>query len=928
MGRLARIVNEELIKPQEQYPSLIHFIGTRAKDAAMREIFPGSRKRNITGAINLRLEASSINANRPILFSDSKPCGDDSVVSGPTHCHEETSYATLWPHSAFDILHARLIFLFSDVICLFADDFSGLQAVAEQIKAWVAIGSASTLPPEVRPSLTIVTSGSGPLQSLLAEEFRAEIYRVVGENITDSFRSVKLFRLADDYLSPPARFLRLKDEIIGNAREMHAVRVRSQCLFSALHLSDLFRQAAKHVTSTFNEKFDFFTAARRGNPLNDRFTDHLQVFLRLIEPFKPAYDVISSLIASSILVDAYPPLSHRKRIHPETTLYFERTESKLITGFQPRDIFRSLYYDSCLGAFQAISYSEDFAKSLCDNIGIHLENMVRWTERNNIPSIRYHEERLQSQSQLWQFIKSNQICLYCLTRLPERVFRCGHSICDTCRGGALVVNLKPKTAGVRVLTIDGGGAKAAIPAEYLCRLEQLLHKCPLYEAFELVSGSSSGGLVVICIFWRRQKASYCGSILEAIVKACFDSSNPKLGRLGTLYRYISTNAMYNEDGLEECLKNEFTKDSRLFGYINISGVKIALSAVSNMGSKSIITNYNGTVPLEQSCGYNLIRPVDVSQEPMVWEAGRATSAAPLYFKPMTMAAGRFIDGGLGFPNPIDITSWERRRIWPEVKEADVCLSLGTGVTTPTNTDCERQLHPIKALWNSFMSFLDGESSWVRFKNELKDDLKDDYLRFNPTIPSSFKLDTTNGIPLIRQNIHKQIDHEDLLVTAYRLLVSNFYFVLDDLWRYSNGNYQCTGKIRCRADIYNTVEALSRLGASNLEFVTDTIVLGGYQPNYDICQCCQRYAKGIQFSVRHPSDRIELSLRSQRGTRKLSGFPQTISWFADIQGLSSPFGTPDHDDLVRHRCASCEIYPYSLKRGRPLTLSRSVKRRRG
>lgn len=76
---------------------------------------------------------------------------------------------------------------------------------------------------------------------------------------------------------------------------------------------------------------------------------------------------------------------------------------------------------------------------------------------------------------------------------------------------------------------------------------------------------------------------------------------------------------------------------------------------------------------------------------------------------MTMAAGRFIDGGLGFPNPIDITLWERRRIWPEVNEADICLSLGTGVITP-NTDCEKQLNPVKVLWSSFISFLDGESS--------------------------------------------------------------------------------------------------------------------------------------------------------------------------------------------------------------------------
>lgn len=123
---------------------------------------------------------------------------------------------------------------------------------------------------------------------------------------------------------------------------------------------------------------------------------------------------------------------------------------------------------------------------------------------------------------------------------------------------------------------------------------------------------------------------------------------------------------------------------------------------------------------------------------------------------------------------------------------------------------------------------------MRFKNGLKDDLKDDYLRFNLTIPLLFKLDITKGIPLIRQNIYKQIDYEDLLVTVYRLLISNFYFVLDDLSQYRNSNYQYKGKIRYRTNINNTIEALSRLDTSNLEFVIDTIVLGSYQPNHDIC----------------------------------------------------------------------------------------------
>jgi patatin-like phospholipase/acyl hydrolase len=36
----------------------------------------------------------------------------------------------------------------------------------------------------------------------------------------------------------------------------------------------------------------------------------------------------------------------------------------------------------------------------------------------------------------------------------------------------------------------------------------------------------------------------------------------------------------------------------------------------------------------------------------IWEAARATSAAPIFFKRLEKDGKKFIDGGLGFNNPI------------------------------------------------------------------------------------------------------------------------------------------------------------------------------------------------------------------------------------------------------------------------------------
>ena len=65
----------------------------------------------------------------------------------------------------------------------------------------------------------------------------------------------------------------------------------------------------------------------------------------------------------------------------------------------------------------------------------------------------------------------------------------------------------------------------------------------------------------------------------------------------------------------------------------------------------------------------------------VWEAARATSAAPSFFKPIRITVpppGRtFVDGGLGHNNPAEVALAEAERIWPD-KTKFRLVSIGTG----------------------------------------------------------------------------------------------------------------------------------------------------------------------------------------------------------------------------------------------------------
>ena len=70
-----------------------------------------------------------------------------------------------------------------------------------------------------------------------------------------------------------------------------------------------------------------------------------------------------------------------------------------------------------------------------------------------------------------------------------------------------------------------------------------------------------------------------------------------------------------------------------------------------------------------------------ASECTIWEAGRATSAAPTFFKPIQIGRGVFVDGGLAHNNPSEIALTEAQKIWKSAKR--FCLvSVGTGRLTP------------------------------------------------------------------------------------------------------------------------------------------------------------------------------------------------------------------------------------------------------
>jgi hypothetical protein len=320
-GRFGRVINE-LPRPDDQYPSLIHFVGRKNKNLALKHLFPRNNIRrgaSSSGSTNLRVDTTTIDSDEPLLFSDSDP-----FVAAPTHagwnlCHTVDGYPLAWAstaeHTIGDILQARLLFLFSDVICLFVDDFSGLDEVAARIVNWVRIGSASSHPNALRPRLILVMSEKTldkSFSDLRLEEFRHELYEQCEDGLAEVFSAVNVMQLGGDHLSPLARHCRLKDAMRTSLSEMSNLRHKHMAAFSASHLKEFFVASVQHLAAAADTPFDFINISRVGNEISGDLSYHLYTFLALGITYKLPYDQLASYISSALLMDAFPPGMHRK----------------------------------------------------------------------------------------------------------------------------------------------------------------------------------------------------------------------------------------------------------------------------------------------------------------------------------------------------------------------------------------------------------------------------------------------------------------------------------------------------------------------------------------------------------------------------------------------------------------------------------------
>ncbi|KAF2158445.1 hypothetical protein M409DRAFT_38244 [Zasmidium cellare ATCC 36951] len=914
LGRLDDIA-KELNDPRSQYPQIVVYCGGRSKNRALRRSHPTasrtcrSQRRPTLG--RLCLDRSTRRTDTPLLILNAD--FSDMVTNQPLHCSDGSNdavkaYYTLEASPTHDwaatIMH-RLFFPFCDVIVLFAEDMGGLHEVSVCLQKWCSLPANSTLPTTVKLQVIVVFSRVGTAESQIEEE---------------------TFTAACRHLQYSSHFagitLRCPAELVGTLRSHLQVakdrRRREHLMFTTHHMAWFFGRAVQHVAASLETPFDFLATSRAMRPPAVHLREALSTLMQITSLHRLSHRSTMTLVASRILLDAYQPFEHE---FPPKQL-FDRFYSALVL-----QALEDTYLPAILA--NTTPRAEVASALLQQVLDIATQLFERLIDQGS-SSTRIQTQTLHEHAPTvgWLAPDLHRACFFCLSPAPEHIFACGHQICDCCviRLGqqlsdaeyqydvscvlcrddrTLKVTLKPPTAGVRIICLDGGGIRGLIQLDIMKKLENRLGgDLDCRDCFDLALGTSAGGLTVLGLFAEGWSLTRCRRIFEETAKSVFGA--PAMFGIVPYVRYALKDGMYSSQLRREVLQRNFGPSRHLFGpaQTGTSGTKVGVTltlADTSTGNNHgpplcIATNYSGEGK--------------ASSEQPGYTPGLVTSAAPLYFKPVHVPPlNTCVDGGLHGINPAEIAVSEAYRLWPSAK-VDAIVSIGTGRSdAPHAKRSLKWLPPSLAClagWAStaLADVLDPEKIHGNLRRRFQEGIT--YHRLNIDFRRLPRMDDLSCIRLIPTAVSHGLDARQLDAVVLSLLSSSFFFELDsmpscDLLR---NRYRCAGSLRIRGKGQKVLQHLERFWPSGAAFrLSGTAQRFEYPLTLgEICPQCTRFKKSIHFHVRDLDQQVQLHLVPRNvdgsndcnGPRLVSGFPNTLRWFVARQRL-------DHlvsgDDLI-------------------------------
>lgn len=271
----------------------------------------------------------------------------------------------------------------------------------------------------------------------------------------------------------------------------------------------------------------------------------------------------------------------------------------------------------------------------------------------------------------------------------------------------------------RILSIDGGGIRGLITAIILQRIIKTPGLENLLELVDLITGTSTGGLLALAIA-KRMDIAEIREVYEERSRNIFDDS--WLDDLVDMGKLLG--ADYNITGLQKELQ-------RLFGN----------TTLGDLEKRVLITSFNldnEKEPGKRTWNPKLFHNFDGAgndKDCLVRDVGVYTSAAPTFFP----SVEGYIDGGVFASNPsmCGLAQTQDPRYEPNPVLDDVLLlSIGTGTSLQY---IEGKSHWGYAQWAKPLVnlMLDGANGIADY--QCKQILRERYHRLAPVFPAGMRI---------------------------------------------------------------------------------------------------------------------------------------------------------------------------------------------
>ncbi|XZE20308.1 CBASS cGAMP-activated phospholipase [Pirellulaceae bacterium SH449] len=206
----------------------------------------------------------------------------------------------------------------------------------------------------------------------------------------------------------------------------------------------------------------------------------------------------------------------------------------------------------------------------------------------------------------------------------------------------------------QILSLDGGGIKGLYSAALLAKLEENLGGISVTEHFDLITGTSTGGIIALGLGLGLRPRE----IVQFYV-----AEGPKIFKKKPLWTSLRsyTRSKYPQEPLKLALQKYF--EDKL---------------IVDSSKRLVIPSYN----LAKDEVYIFKTPhhprLTTDGKVPMWKVALATSAAPTYFPCCEHVDGmRLVDGGLWANNPTMVGIVEAVSLLKKPLEAISTLSLGT-----------------------------------------------------------------------------------------------------------------------------------------------------------------------------------------------------------------------------------------------------------